>query len=92
MYPEGFELPVTCAILGFGPKLSFVALPPKNLHYGEMIHFEDFGHHFRERVWIIFIGPESDHWQCLSVTDSLTHSLTHCHLVNLSLIIGYACH
>ena len=22
----------------------------------------------------IFIGPESDHWQCLSVTDSLTHS------------------
>ena len=54
MYPEGFELPVTCAILGFGTKLSFVALPPKNLHYGEMIHFEDFGHHFRERVWIIF--------------------------------------
>ena len=45
MYPEGFELPVTCAILGFGPKLSFVALPPKNLHYGEMIHFQDFGHH-----------------------------------------------
>ena len=41
---------------------------------------------------IIFIGPESDHWQCLSVTDSLTHSLTHCRLVNLSLIIGYACH
>ena len=26
-----------------------------------------------------FIGPESDHWQCLSVTDSLTH----CRLVNL---------
>ena len=23
----------------------------------------------------IFIGPESDHWQCLSVTDSLTDSL-----------------
>ena len=32
---------------------------------------------------IIFIGPESDHWQCLSVTDSLTHSLTDCSLVNL---------
>ena len=31
----------------------------------------------------IFIGPESDHWQCLSVTDSLTDSLTHCCLVNL---------
>ena len=23
-----------------------------------------------------FLGPESDHWQCLSVTDSLTDSLT----------------
>ena len=28
---------------------------------------------------IIFIGPESDHWQCLSVTNSLTD----CRLVNL---------
>ena len=27
----------------------------------------------------IFIGPESDHWQCLS----LTHSLTQSRLVNL---------
>ena len=27
----------------------------------------------------IFIGPESDHWQCLSITDSLTN----CRLVNL---------
>ena len=25
----------------------------------------------------IFIGPESDHWECLSVTHSLTHWLTH---------------
>ena len=24
----------------------------------------------------IFIGPESDHWLCLSLTDSLTNSLT----------------
>ena len=24
----------------------------------------------------VFIGPESDHWQCLSLTDSLTDSLT----------------
>ena len=31
----------------------------------------------------IFIGPESDHWLCLSVTPSLTHSLTHSCLVNL---------
>ena len=25
----------------------------------------------------IFIGPESDHWLCLSLTHSLTDSLTH---------------
>ena len=25
----------------------------------------------------IFMEPESDHWECLSVTHSLTHSLTH---------------
>ena len=31
----------------------------------------------------IFIGPESDHWLCLSLTDSLTNSLTNCCLVNL---------
>ena len=30
------------------------------------------------KFWI-FIGPESDHWLCLS----LTNSLTNCHLVNL---------
>ena len=29
--------------------------------------------------FIIFIRPESDHWQCFSVTHSLTHSC----LVNL---------
>ena len=27
-------------------------------------------------LWpLIIIGPESDHWLCLSLTDSLTHSL-----------------
>ena len=31
----------------------------------------------------VFIGPESDHWLCLSVTHSLTNSLTHSRLVNL---------
>ena len=31
------------------------------------------------RFEFIFIGPESDHWQCLSVTDSLTDG----RLVNL---------
>ena len=25
---------------------------------------------------LVFIGPESDHWECLSVTNWLTHSLT----------------
>ena len=30
-----------------------------------------------------FIGPESDHWQPLSVTHSLTNSLTHSRLVHL---------
>ena len=29
------------------------------------------------------MGPESDHWECLSLTDSLTHSLTDSCLVNL---------
>ena len=28
------------------------------------------------RPKIVFIGPESDHWECLSVTHSLTHWLT----------------
>ena len=31
----------------------------------------------------IFIGPESHHWECLSLTNSLTHSLTDSCLVNL---------
>ena len=34
----------------------------------------------------LFIGPESDHWQCLSVT----HSLTHCRLVNF-IDVSLAC-
>ena len=34
---------------------------------------------YKQLLIFIFIGPESDHWQCLSVTDSLTH----CCLVNL---------
>ena len=31
----------------------------------------------------VFIGPQSDHWLCLSLTDSLTHSLPNSCLVNL---------
>ena len=39
---------------------------------------------------LIFIGPESDHWLCLSVTNSLTDSLTNCRLVNL-IDVSLAC-
>ena len=35
---------------------------------------------------VFFIGPESDHWLCLSVTDSLTN----CRLVNL-IDVALAC-
>ena len=31
----------------------------------------------------IFIGPKSDHWECLSLTHWLTNSLTECCLVKL---------
>ena len=34
-------------------------------------------------ISLIFIGPESDHWECLSVTHSLTDWLTDSCLVNL---------
>ena len=34
-----------------------------------------------------FIGPESDHWQCLSLTDSLNHSC----LVNLMALYDTNC-
>ena len=32
---------------------------------------------------LFFIGPESDNWECLSLTDSLTNWLTDFCLVNL---------
>ena len=38
----------------------------------------------------MLIGPESDHWLCLSLLNSLTHSLTHCRLVNL-INVNLAC-
>ena len=37
---------------------------------------------FQNGIWI-FIGPESDQWECLSVTHWLTHRLTDCRLVNV---------
>ena len=33
------------------------------------------GHFFLD-FYLIFIGPESDHWECLSLTHSLTDALT----------------
>ena len=38
--------------------------------------FGDFTRKVNNCPRIIFIGPESDHWQCLSLTDSLTNWLT----------------
>ena len=32
-----------------------------------------------KKIALVIIGPESDHWECLSVT----HWLTHCRLINL---------
>ena len=49
--------------------------------------FDDEVVHFQKHI---FIGPESDHWQCLSVTHWLTHSLTNCRLVNL-IDVSLAC-
>ena len=37
-----------------------------------------------------FIGPKSDHWECLSVTNLLTDWLTHCRLINL-IDVNLAC-
>ena len=34
---------------------------------------------------VIFIGPESDHWLCSSVTHSLTHSVTLVNLIDVTL-------
>ena len=41
-------------------------------------------------ILCIFIGRDSDHWKCLSLTDSLNDSLTHCCLVNL-IDVALAC-
>ena len=38
---------------------------------------------FAKLQYLVFIGPESDHWECLSLTDSLPNSLTDSCLVNL---------
>ena len=47
--------------------------------------FSKFAKDFNSQICfdIFFIGPESDHWECLSLTHSLTDSLTDSCLVNL---------
>ena len=52
-----------------------------------------FARHHHHHHTVFFIGPESDHWLCLSVTHSLTNSLTDysdCRLVNL-IDVSLAC-
>ena len=55
-------------------KLLFLQLtqPHKNISLAEIIIIIQY-------TLTVFIGPESDHWECLS----LTHCLTHFCLVNL---------
>ena len=53
-----------------------------------MMIFEQYEGQRPDRVKLIFIGPESDHWQCLSLTDSLTNSLPNSRFVNLMLPVG----
>ena len=53
---------------------NFVSFPLKLVIYKILVSYST--------LWIIFIGPESDHWLCLSLADSLTHSLTNSCLVN----------
>ena len=48
---------------------------PEN-HTDDLDDEDDDGDKFNIKRMMIFIGPESDHWLCLSVTDWLTNSLT----------------
>ena len=51
----------------------------KHIHFGiEMTFYTDSNKWKQVLSYpLLFIGPESDHWQCLSLTDSLTDWLTH---------------
>ena len=44
-------------------------------------HLSDINEIWPQCFMPFFIGPESDHWLCLSLTPSLTHSLTDSRLV-----------
>ena len=48
----------------------------RGLDRKSLTHWSSFGSVCCRTPWNIFIGPESDHWLCLSLTDWLTHSLT----------------
>ena len=45
-------------------------------HSQSAITYEDDDLYIMMRVFYFFIGPECDHWQCLSLTHWLTNSLT----------------
>ena len=45
---------------------------------------------FFDLFTVVIIGPVSDHWLCLSLTDWLTDWLTNCRLVNL-IDVSLAC-
>ena len=62
----------------------FIGLHSKSsepIFHAQTIIFESTGEKVMKqahnpRCYFIFIGPESDHWLCLSVTPSLPNSLT----------------
>ena len=74
-----------CNQIYFGTYKDFILKP--------LFHIELFGHcqertsiFSKEKLTLcqkiifccaLFIGPESDHWQCLSLTHWFTHSFTH---------------
>ena len=58
-------------------------LESKSRHLTNSKNYKNYSACYFLQFKSILIGPESDHWECLSLTDSLTHSLTHCRLVNL---------
>ena len=60
-----------------------------HLHLYLYLYSYSFSYSYASAMLLI-IGPESDHWLCLSLTDSLTDSLTNCRLVNL-IDVSLAC-
>ena len=57
-------------------------LESKSRHLTNSKNYKNYSACYFLQFKSILIGPESDHWECLSLTDSLTHSLNHSCLVN----------